>query len=285
MRSIRLLFTPLVVLVAFVPASCGGGGVSTEDFAKEADPVCDAANTKLRGIAKPDELKATADASRSLASTNKDQARKIRALEQPDDSEAQVKAMLEAMDAVTAEADGLAKAVDEDDFVRVESRSKAMASNAGEADTAAREAGLARCGGALRDKANDIQSAIPELLKEDFIKRADLLCADANRKFESLEEPESERELMALIDQSLEINAKMVTDLRGLFVPEGERGAFEEILAANARAEAALREMRTAVEKGDEKQIETLGLAADEASADATKMADAFGFSDCGTPT
>jgi hypothetical protein len=265
-------------------AACGSGPTPAS-FAKKADPICAKANGEVQQLTKPADLKQVSDVSGKLATSNQTQVDALQKLDQPKKNKAQLTATLTAMKSVTDDANGLKAAADSSNAADIEAKSKAMAEHATAADKSARAYGLAECGGTVREKVQEIQSAVPPMLKQDFIAKADLLCADANRKFSAVPDPTTPKQFVSAIDQTLAINDKLVADLRALFVPEADRQAFEDVLAANGKVASTLNELKPAVQAGDQKKVETLGSNVDTAIADANKKADAFGFKDCGTST
>jgi len=271
--------------IVAVVGACGPGGPSAADYVKKADPVCGTANTQAQQLTKPADLKQVSDVSGKLAGAVDTQAKGLAKLEQPKKNRDVLQRVLKAMQDTAADANGLKAAADGSNVADVEAKGKAMVEHATAADNDARLYGLTRCGGPIRDKAVEIQSTLPSMLKQDFIAKADLLCADANRKFDTVPTPSTAKQFLAAIDQTLSINDKLVSDLRSLYVPEADRPAFEDVLAANAKVVDALNALKPAVQSNDAKQAETLGNNVDSAIADANKKADAFGFKDCGTPS
>lgn len=275
--------TAFVLLALFaVGSGCGGGGPSKEDFVNQANPICATSNSELSGVVRPADLKQLGEVSGKLADSTERQVTGLEGLEKPKDRQL-LEESITAMRAVVASARTVASAAGSGDTRVVESEVVTMKAQASNADETARGYGLAECGKGARDVAGTIADAGNPILKQEFIAKADVLCAEVNRKFEALPEPETPGELVKVIDDSLALYDKLVADMKTLHVPVPGHAAWTEIQVTNDKVAGLLREARAAITARDLTRAERLFEQVGPASAEANKKADAFGFKDCGS--
>lgn len=273
----------LVVAVLAAGTACGAGGPSREDFANQANPVCATSNAELSGIVRPTDLKQLGEVSGKVADSTDKQAAALDKLAKPKGGSKALTDSIASMRAVAASGQKVRTAAGSGDTRTVEPEVETLRAEATKADEAARSYGLAECGKGARDAAATIADAAKPILKQEFIAKADALCADLNRKIDAIPEPETPREVVKALDDSLALYDKLVADFKTLHVPAAEQAAWNDILAANDKVAGLLREGRGAIAAEDETRAERLFEEVGTATADANKKADAFGFKDCGS--
>jgi len=150
---------------------------------------------------------------------------------------------------------------------------------------------LAGCGGGGQDEpasGGPGRSAKP-LTKAQFIVRADAICADVKRA----QEPYSERiralsrggeltRLTPILEAALGESRKGLGRLRALPAPGEDRATLDGYLAAADRLLAASTALTEAARSDDRAKGRRVAATADALSADEKRLADEYGFRECG---
>ena len=271
------------VTVAVVVVAAGvacGGGPSKADFAKKANPPCQTANTELAGVTRPADFRQLGEVAGKVAASTDKQVKALAQLDQPSDDKAQLQRSLADMRATVTSGRAVESAVQKGDLRAAEAGVRDMRQASEKADDGARTYGLTECGKGSRGAAVLVSDASNDVLKRELIARADRICADLNRKIEAMPEPDSDEEL---INATIPLAEKLIADLRAIPVPDAQRQAYDDVMAANDRLLGLFRDASTAAKTRNTKRLEQLYDQIDTASIDADKKADAFGFKDCGS--
>jgi hypothetical protein len=124
--------------------------------------------------------------------------------------------------------------------------------------------------------------------KQDFVDRANAICASALRQTRAISPPsapQKNRALAEYLTQALPIVQSEADQLRGLRRPPGtdrDRAALTRYLAALTQQVTAIRRLKTAAVGGDSQ-----GVATAEAALSATQvspLAASYGLRSCATP-
>lgn len=271
------------VLIALTVSPGCARGPSKEDFAKEADPVCRTGNAELEGVTRPVDLKQVGEVAGKVHASTQKQVVALRKLDQPSEEEATLKGTLAGMDTTRDAAKKIQDAAAGGDTRTVESGIGELRQAADNTDASAREYGLTQCGVRAKEVSSELDQASKEVLKKEFIAKADALCADTNRKLEAIPEPRDFKGAVRLLDESLALTDKLTADIKALHVPQAEQQAFNDVLGSQEKLIAKARELREAAAANDETRAERLAEELDPLESEANKKADAFGFKDCGS--
>lgn len=120
------------------------------------------------------------------------------------------------------------------------------------------------------------------LTKEEYIERADELCAEADAKTRELDPPKSPAELEEFVGRAQEITADLVADLRELEPPEEGRETIEQMLAKTEETMAYLPQIEEAVRAGERRRLASIAQDLQSSAAEANRLAQEYGFERCG---
>jgi hypothetical protein len=124
--------------------------------------------------------------------------------------------------------------------------------------------------------------------KQDFVARANAICADALRQTRAIPPPtgaQNNRSLAAYLAQVLPIAQSEASQLRALRSPPGtarEKALLARYFSASTQQVAAIRQLKAAAARGDAQ-----GVAEAEAllrASPVTALATRYGLRSCGTP-
>jgi len=124
--------------------------------------------------------------------------------------------------------------------------------------------------------------------KQEWIAAADAICVDMNAQLEGISEPQTIEEMAAAQSQVEDVWRTGLADLEGLGLPsDDEEAAAEVIDAFDVLVNASFEWSDAFVEAGaiDEMspEVEALFREFDAASADAARLAGAYGLENCFT--
>jgi len=120
------------------------------------------------------------------------------------------------------------------------------------------------------------------LSKEEFIERADAVCAEAEEQTKDLQPPRSPEELAEFTDEAQRITGELLSDLRELEPPEEGRETIESLLATIEEALGYLPQIRDAALERQAQRIQELGSSLQQASSKANEIAQGYGLQTCG---
>jgi hypothetical protein len=120
--------------------------------------------------------------------------------------------------------------------------------------------------------------------REEFAKRADALCAQANRSAPQ-KPPKTAKEAVRFTQQQIAGRTALDAKLRKLSVPDGERSDFSAYNARTATMIGILREQNAAARRSDESGYDRLQYRFATVAAQREKLAIKLGFGVCGRGT
>ena len=141
----RLLLLSLLALAA---AGCGGGGgerLSREEFARQANEVCQGFDREIEALGAPqslDDVEGFADRSAEIARDGRDE---LRNLEPPEELNEEYDELLETLDKEIDDIERLGDAAADDDEEEVRKIVDEGAARSEASDRLARELGLSAC--------------------------------------------------------------------------------------------------------------------------------------------
>lgn len=144
-------------------------------------------------------------------------------------------------------------------------------------------AGFAGCGGSDDDSGS-------ALTKDEFIAQADQICADSateGREIAAAGQAAFEESDLEAAADSLVETGDLITDginqMSELTPPEGDEATIEEYLAVSRDQADLSKELAEAVRAEDQDALESISARGDELQAQSDKIADEYGFTDCGS--
>jgi hypothetical protein len=121
------------------------------------------------------------------------------------------------------------------------------------------------------------------LTKEEYIKEADAICADANQQINALGEPQDLEQLAAMSEQAVTIAQQQLAKLRALVPPEEieeqVNRAYDLVEQQNGIAE----EIAAAAKAGDAGKIQQLVDEAAPLEQEGDDIAANIGLQECGS--
>ena len=273
----------LLAIAAAVGAASCASGPSKSEFTEKAAPPCETANTSLNGVPTPADLKQLGEGAAKVKDATSKQVSALRKLERPSEDESALDKAFRTMTATATEAGKIADGVTAGDTKAVESAVTDFKSAAEEADRAARAYGLTQCGVKAKDISIQMDQAVGDILKKEFISKADALCSDANRKIDSVNVGDGIDDLVRFLDQAIPINEQLTTDLKALHVPLAHQAPWNEIVLQQEETLKKVRELREVAAARNGTRAEQLVEEIDLMDSESLKMLDAYGFDECGS--
>ncbi len=123
---------------------------------------------------------------------------------------------------------------------------------------------------------------VDRLSKEEFIRQADALCAEANAKLDVMDRPETYAELNEYIEQVKEIEAAALAEVAALEPPEEDESLVQEALGKIAAAMDQLQQYQQAERSGNRIGALFFLQAANARASEAIAIAERCGFQECG---
>lgn len=126
-------------------------------------------------------------------------------------------------------------------------------------------------------------SSEPEerLTTEEYVRQADRICAEYERRLARLAQPENLADLAAMAEEARPVAEEGLDELRALRPPEALEPQVEAWLERNEENVRAIDELREAAEEGDETRVRELASAARDNEEEADRLAAAIGLEDC----
>lgn len=125
------------------------------------------------------------------------------------------------------------------------------------------------------------EGADDRLSRDEYIRRADAICADYDKRLNDLGRAESVEQLAENADRALPIAQEGVGKLRELQPPENLERPVDEWLERNDRNVDLIEALRDAARAGEETRIQELAAEAAENEAAADRLAGRIGLKDC----
>jgi hypothetical protein len=135
-------------------------------------------------------------------------------------------------------------------------------------------AALAACGG---DGGGDGG----RLSLEEWVARADAVCAQAERELEALGEPATPAELADLAEEAVSISERQLGRLRELRPPQDAEEDYASMIDLTAEQIAISRTIADEAEEGDTARIQALVREAEALIDEAGTLAAKYGFEEC----
>jgi hypothetical protein len=122
------------------------------------------------------------------------------------------------------------------------------------------------------------------LSKEEYVRAADAICAEYERRLAELRDAETINELARLADQAIPIAREGVRRLRALRPPEELAARVRAWLERNEENVRTIERLRDAARAGDETLVQELASAGADNEAKADQLARELGLRDCAQP-
>ncbi len=118
--------------------------------------------------------------------------------------------------------------------------------------------------------------------KEDFVAVADDACRAADARISEITAPARRAGVARYVERAREISDDLVSDLRTLDPPEGDREAVEELIDGLERAAALLEPLARATVDRDVETLQELQQEIVQITDDVSDLAGSYGFEACG---
>jgi hypothetical protein len=119
------------------------------------------------------------------------------------------------------------------------------------------------------------------LSREEYVRRADAVCREYDKRLNELGQPSSIEELAALADEALPVAEEGVGKLRELEPPESLERRVGEWLERNDRNVDLIEALRDAARAGEETRVQELAAEAADNETAADRLARRIGLKDC----
>jgi hypothetical protein len=123
-----------------------------------------------------------------------------------------------------------------------------------------------------------------DVTRADWARDADAICAEYDRRLDSLGTADELPELARLLGRAIALLGEEREDLARLDVPEGDEERIDQMFTELNEAAAAAREARAAASRGDEQAVSVAIGESDGAAAQAQHIARDLGARTCAQP-
>jgi hypothetical protein len=135
--------------------------------------------------------------------------------------------------------------------------------------------GLGGCGGG--------NGGGEELTAEEFRQQADAICAEFEGRLDELGTPESLDDLQNFVSEAVPIIKEGNAQLQDVKPPDELQEPWDRAMEINDEQLQTVRDLREAVEEGDQARMQELLQAGDEANQESDRLAAELGLEDCGS--
>jgi hypothetical protein len=115
----------------------------------------------------------------------------------------------------------------------------------------------------------------------EYLKQADAICAKYEKRLHALPDPETTKDLKALVDKGLPIAREGNAELKDLKPPEDLKAKVDEWHKRNERNLELIENLGKAADEGGEERIQSLASEADKNEQEADRLAREMGLTDC----
>jgi hypothetical protein len=122
------------------------------------------------------------------------------------------------------------------------------------------------------------------LSKEDYLKRADAVCAAFDHRLEELPEPKTIEEVVTLADEAKPIARRGLAELRKLRPPTELQEDVDAWLALNRANVDAIDDLRKAAAASDEAAARAVSQRSVDNERKADALAERIGLEECAAP-
>jgi hypothetical protein len=120
------------------------------------------------------------------------------------------------------------------------------------------------------------------LSREELISRGDAICEEYDQRTEQVEDPESLDDVERFVEETRTLIRDGVDELKELEPPEELAEDYNAWIAQNEENLGLLDDLEAAAAAGDEAQVQEILAEAEQAGAQADRLAGEMGFEECG---
>jgi hypothetical protein len=120
------------------------------------------------------------------------------------------------------------------------------------------------------------------LSREELISRGDAICEEYDQRTEQVEDPESLNDVERFVEETRTLIRDGVDELKELEPPEELAEDYNAWIAQNEENLGLLDDLEAAAAAGDEAQVQEILAEAEQAGAQADRLAGEMGFEECG---
>jgi hypothetical protein len=121
------------------------------------------------------------------------------------------------------------------------------------------------------------------LSEEEFRQQADAICADFEGRLDALEPPASADDLQRFVQEAIPIIEEGNAQLNALNPPEEFEARWNRAMEINDANLATVRELRDAIEQGDNARAQELFQEVGSEEEEANRIARELGLENCGS--
>jgi hypothetical protein len=120
------------------------------------------------------------------------------------------------------------------------------------------------------------------LSREEFISRGDAICDEYDQRTEQVEDPESLDDVERFVEETRTLIRDGVDELKELEPPEELADDYNRWTSQIEENIGLLDDLEAAAAAGDEAQVQEILAEAEQAGAQADRLAGEMGFEECG---
>lgn len=121
------------------------------------------------------------------------------------------------------------------------------------------------------------------LSRAEFLRQADAICANYERRLDAIEEPRALRDVPRFIERGVPLARKELAELEKLRPPAEDEAKVERLLAQVRKTISELEHLGEAAAARDRAAAQAAAARVEEASDRAAKLAQRYGLDECGS--
>ena len=131
--------------------------------------------------------------------------------------------------------------------------------------------------------ADEPQRTVEEdrLTREAYVREADAICVEYDRRLDALPEPEDVRDVATLAEEAFPIAQEGIAKLRELRPPEELEPQVEAWLRANDQNARNIHRLQEAAERNDARRVQEIASEAADNERRADELAKGIGLGEC----
>lgn len=283
----RTRFTLLIPAVALATAltGCGEDSPSKAEYTSEADGSCTAGNTTISTTAKPTNAPQVATAAGTATSTIDAQVVALRGMKTPGGQEKDLAlGVVNAIAEVVGPTKALQEAAGRNDDAAMAKAAVDMQAKADAASGSAQAFGLSQCGVQLKFGLGNLFDGVKQVVKANYVTKADSLCRDSFTRSESLAAPGNTlASTSRYLDAQVGLSEKLAADLKAITVPPGDEATVAGLVGAMEDLNAKGKEVSSAAKANNPRLVLALVQEVQVAGTGLNAKLDAYGLKTCGT--
>jgi hypothetical protein len=119
------------------------------------------------------------------------------------------------------------------------------------------------------------------LTKEQFVSKANALCAAFNKQVKAIPAPKTDAEALASLDKLLPLDRKLIADVKKLKPPVNEEATVKRVVTLGEEQAVRVKDLIAAVKAKDKPKLNTIISAGDKNDKESKALFKQLGLTEC----